>query len=196
MTSLINKCHWKYCKISREKFEPELGFEPRTSGFLARCSTTSAILPAHAQISLLRQLPLLPGGAVMTLSAILLTTSELTSPFAWIWYLQCKFPKAQIMSSFSINNLIWKYCTARISVLILVVLQLTSQGLVLVFQDVFSILPSLFCLHSFCHFPIFPILTLLNCPLNFFILVSSLYRRYPMTDVRSKKTLWEICCYV
>ena len=27
-------------KISREKFEPELEFEPRTSGFLARRSTT------------------------------------------------------------------------------------------------------------------------------------------------------------
>ena len=27
-------------KISREKFEPEPGFEPRTSGFLARRSTT------------------------------------------------------------------------------------------------------------------------------------------------------------
>ena len=41
-------------KISREKFEPEPGFKPRTSGFLARRSTTSAILvlmPAHAQIS-------------------------------------------------------------------------------------------------------------------------------------------------
>ena len=30
-------CHYK---ISREKFEPEPGFEPRTSGFLARRSTT------------------------------------------------------------------------------------------------------------------------------------------------------------
>ena len=29
-----------YYKISREKFEPELGFESRTSGFLARRSTT------------------------------------------------------------------------------------------------------------------------------------------------------------
>ena len=29
-----------YYKISREKFEPEQGFEPRTSGFLARHSTT------------------------------------------------------------------------------------------------------------------------------------------------------------
>ena len=27
-------------KISREKFEPEPGFEPRTSGFLSRRSTT------------------------------------------------------------------------------------------------------------------------------------------------------------
>ena len=27
-------------KTSREKFEPEPGFEPRTSGFLAQCSTT------------------------------------------------------------------------------------------------------------------------------------------------------------
>ena len=33
----IVKNHYK---ISREKFEPEPGFEPRTSGFLARCSTT------------------------------------------------------------------------------------------------------------------------------------------------------------
>ena len=43
-------------KISREKFEPEPGFEPRTSGFLARRSTTWAILflmPARVQISLL-----------------------------------------------------------------------------------------------------------------------------------------------
>ena len=37
--------------------------------------------PAHVQISLLRRMPLLPGDVVMTLSAILLTTSELTSPF-------------------------------------------------------------------------------------------------------------------
>ena len=29
-----------HCKISREKFEPEPGFEPRTSGFLAQRSTT------------------------------------------------------------------------------------------------------------------------------------------------------------
>ena len=29
-------------KISREKFEPEPGFEPRTSGFLARRSTNPA----------------------------------------------------------------------------------------------------------------------------------------------------------
>ena len=29
-----------YYKISREKFEPEPGFEPRTSGHLARRSTT------------------------------------------------------------------------------------------------------------------------------------------------------------
>ena len=37
-------------RISREKFEPEPGFEPQTSGFLAWRSTTSAILvlmPAH-----------------------------------------------------------------------------------------------------------------------------------------------------
>ena len=38
-------------------------------------------MPAHVQISLLRRMPLVPGGAVMALSAILLTTSELTSPF-------------------------------------------------------------------------------------------------------------------
>ena len=50
--------------ISREKFEPEPEFEPRTSGFLARRSATWAILilmPANAQISLLRRMPLLPG---------------------------------------------------------------------------------------------------------------------------------------
>ena len=73
-----------YYKISREKLEPEPGFEPRTSGFLARRSATWAILvlmPAHVHISLLRRMPLLPGGAVMTLSVIILTTSELTSPF-------------------------------------------------------------------------------------------------------------------
>ena len=29
-----------YYKVSREKFEKEPGFEPRTSGFLARQSTT------------------------------------------------------------------------------------------------------------------------------------------------------------
>ena len=43
-----------FYKISREKFEPEPGFEPRTSGFLARRSTTWAILvlmPTHVQIS-------------------------------------------------------------------------------------------------------------------------------------------------
>ena len=53
-----------YYKISREKFEPESGFEPRTSGFPARRSTTWAILvlmPAHVQISLLRRMPILPG---------------------------------------------------------------------------------------------------------------------------------------
>ena len=73
-------------QISREKFEPEPGFKPQTSGFLAQRSTTWAILvlmPAHVQISLLRRMQLLPG---MTLSAILLTTWELTSPFRWIWY--------------------------------------------------------------------------------------------------------------
>ena len=73
-----------YYRISREKFEPEPGLEPRTSGFLARRSTTSAtlvLMPAHVQISLLRRMPLLPGDAVMTLSVTILTTSELTSPF-------------------------------------------------------------------------------------------------------------------
>ena len=83
-----------YCyNISREKFEPELGFEPRTSEFLARCSTTWAILvlmPAHVQISLLRRMPLLPGDAVMTLSVIILTTSELTSPFLHEYDIQIK----------------------------------------------------------------------------------------------------------
>ena len=62
-----------YYKIPREKFEPELWFELRTSGFLARLSTTWAILvlmPAHVQISLLRRMPLIPGGAVMTLSSM------------------------------------------------------------------------------------------------------------------------------
>ena len=33
-----------FYQISREKLEPEPGSEPRTSGFLARRSTTSAIL--------------------------------------------------------------------------------------------------------------------------------------------------------
>ena len=54
-----------YYKISREKFEPEPGFETRTSRFLSRPFTTWAILvlmPAHVQISLLRRMPLLPGG--------------------------------------------------------------------------------------------------------------------------------------
>ena len=76
-------------KFSREKFEPELRFESRTSEFLARRSTTWAILvlmPAHVQISLLRRKPLLPGGEVMTLSVIILTTSELTSPYTSMWY--------------------------------------------------------------------------------------------------------------
>ena len=48
-------------QISREKFEPEPGFKPQTSGFLARRSTTWAILvlmPVHVQISLLRWMPL------------------------------------------------------------------------------------------------------------------------------------------
>ena len=73
-------CFWRsdtdvtfdlYYKNSRGKFKPEPGFEPRTSGFLARRSTTSAILvlmPAHVQMSLLRRMPLFPGGAVMKLS--------------------------------------------------------------------------------------------------------------------------------
>ena len=80
-------------KISREKFEPEPGFELRTSGFLARRSTTWAILvlmPAHVQISLLRRMPLLPGDAVMTLSVIILTTSELTLPFLHGYGIQIK----------------------------------------------------------------------------------------------------------
>ena len=71
-------------KIVREKLEPEPGFEPLTSGFLARRSATSAILvlmPAPVQMSLLRRMPLSPGDAVMTLSVIIFTTSELTSPF-------------------------------------------------------------------------------------------------------------------
>ena len=40
-------------QISREKFEPEVGFEPWTSGSLARRSTTSAIL-VQVKIFLLR----------------------------------------------------------------------------------------------------------------------------------------------
>ena len=83
-----------YYKISREEFEPELGFEPRTSGFIARRSTTWAILvlmPAHVQISLLRRMPLLPGGAVMTLSVIILVRICLLRSY------NVKFPKAQIM---------------------------------------------------------------------------------------------------
>ena len=35
-------------------------------------------MPARVQISLLRRMPLLPGDVVMTLSVIILTTSELT----------------------------------------------------------------------------------------------------------------------
>ena len=68
----------KHYHISGEKFELGRGFEPRTSGSLARHSTTWAILvlmPAHVQLSLLRRMPLLPGGAVMTLFAIILTTN-------------------------------------------------------------------------------------------------------------------------
>ena len=79
-------------------------------------------MPADVQISLLRRMPLLPGGAVMTLSVIILTTSELTSPLHEYEIqikllienkliictlgnlLYCKFPKAQIMSLFSINK--------------------------------------------------------------------------------------------
>ena len=34
-------------------------------------------MPAHVQISLLRRMPLLPGSAIMTISAITLATSEL-----------------------------------------------------------------------------------------------------------------------
>ena len=34
------KQHGTNYKISREKLEPEPGFEPRTSGYLARRSTT------------------------------------------------------------------------------------------------------------------------------------------------------------
>ena len=44
-------------KIWIEKFEPEPGFKPQASGFLARRSTTWAIpvlMSAHVQISLLR----------------------------------------------------------------------------------------------------------------------------------------------
>ena len=37
-------------KISREKFEPEPGFEPRTSGLLARRSTTWAILDRNPEV--------------------------------------------------------------------------------------------------------------------------------------------------
>ena len=40
-------------------------------------------MPAHVQISLLRRMPLLPG-VVLTLSAIILTTSEVTSSFTGI----------------------------------------------------------------------------------------------------------------
>ena len=43
-------------------------------------------MPAHVQISLLRRMPLSPGDAVMTLSVIILTTSELTSPFFLLEY--------------------------------------------------------------------------------------------------------------
>ena len=37
-----------FYKISREKFEPEPGFEPRTSGFLAQRSTTLSYSGSHA----------------------------------------------------------------------------------------------------------------------------------------------------
>ena len=45
-----------------------------------RWLSVKLLMPAHVQISLFRRMPLLPGGAVMTQFAILLTTSELTSP--------------------------------------------------------------------------------------------------------------------
>ena len=80
--------HSNYYKISREKLEPEPGFELRTSGFLARCSATWAILvlmPAHDQISLLRRMHFYQAMRSWH-SVIILTTSELTSPFTRIWY--------------------------------------------------------------------------------------------------------------
>ena len=89
----MNECLTHKNKISREKFEPEPEFKPRTSGFLARRSATWAILIlmlAYVQISLLRRIPLLPGDAVITLSVIILTTSELTSPFLHEYDIQMK----------------------------------------------------------------------------------------------------------
>ena len=78
-------------KISREIFEPEPGFEPRTSGFLARRSTTWAILvlmPAHVQISLLRRMPLLPSqeGDCLTESPIITYNSSLSQMPSKFWY--------------------------------------------------------------------------------------------------------------
>ena len=57
ISNIVNSKYFHY-KITREKFEPEPEF---ASGFLARRSTTSAILilmPTHVQISLLRRMPL------------------------------------------------------------------------------------------------------------------------------------------
>ena len=47
-------------------------------------------MPAHVQIFLLRRMPLLPGDAVMTLSVIILTTSELTSAVLHEYDIQIK----------------------------------------------------------------------------------------------------------
>ena len=65
-------------KISREKFEPEPGFEPQTSGFLAELEIrrSEVRIPVLVQIFLLRSY-------------------------------NVKFPMAQTMGLISINNLIW-----------------------------------------------------------------------------------------
>ena len=76
-------------QISREKYEPEPGFQPRTSGSLARHSTTS-YPGSHA--SSRSNLPLemdatLERHCGHDTICHLLAASELTSPFIWIWYL-------------------------------------------------------------------------------------------------------------
>ena len=71
-------------KDLKRKFWTRTGIRTLDLQILAQHSTTWAILvlmPAHVQISLLRRMPLLPVDAVMTLSVIILISSEPTSPF-------------------------------------------------------------------------------------------------------------------